>query len=313
MTKAGSNTERLYTLLGDLSPELLATAFPEAGGVHNAAFFRVRHAKRIGKMIALYAACVLLFLGALWLIPKLFPRLGNTPVGTDRTNDTTPIVTTAPVTTTPPITTATSPTTTVPTPPEIPQPEKSPYEQCLDRFLTEYAQTGNSLELTNGLALAELSDIMKFLTQTAAQIVVAGGYVSYYRPEDISLYDMLYAADIKIEFPDNPFRNDGSLMSVSRIREVIRKYMGIEVTEAMWDRLVADGAAYYPEYDTYGFPHTDAWGFFPENISGYRCADGKLLVYSGTLDNDINMILLIPTNDGYLIEAVQRIPYWELD
>ncbi|MBQ7354310.1 MAG: hypothetical protein IJW62_02180 [Clostridia bacterium] len=725
MTKADSNTERLYKLLGALSPDLLADAFPEAGGLHNAPSFRARHARRIGKMIALYAACVLLFLGALWLIPGLFPRLGDTPVGTDRTNDTTPIVTTAPVTTAP-VTTIPPTTTLSPEEPPLPTvlpsddyiakgnwvtdtldasplrqeiacirgdtnspvfypatqtelsfsfasdqhdfshfdlltehlyvvnpaapmldvlldgvwyrvpweaepsatsvslleytrqitlqfslddfprayfpdgqyrfvmeftvrhedqapfdgvvyvpfavdngtptpsapndliaengmpylypvsshadvrldrtyvsesdrervrktireflsayesarstlnteealqvldefrasnslknnltarieairdagytevrsklsfdslyteydaicfsaietveyyqnsvltetrilyhdlranslsasglvtitdyyfdpflnqictrnsplasrntsvalavrkvlpegttlyasvtdsnfyvlyhelnrlnafditvtatvpegkligacadvwitadgryvkvvwkeaeetspPEKSPYEQCLDRFLSEYAKIGKSLQLTENLTPDELADVMKFLAQTDARLVVAGGYVSYYRPEDISMYDMLYAVDTKTEYPDNPLQNDGSMMSVTRIREIIHKYMGIEVTEAMWDRLVADSATYYPEYDAYGFPHTDAWGFFPQNISGYRCADGKLLVYSGTIDNDINMILLIPTDEGYLIEAVQRVPSWELD
>ncbi len=80
MTKAGSNTERLYTLLGDLSPELLATAFPEGAGNHNAISFRARHAGRIGKMIALYAACAVIFVGAVMFVPKLMSLLGDTPV-----------------------------------------------------------------------------------------------------------------------------------------------------------------------------------------------------------------------------------------
>ena len=67
-----TNSDRLYKLLGDLSPDLLADAFPEAGAAHNATSFRARHAKRIGRMILLYAACAVLLVGAIWLLPKLW-------------------------------------------------------------------------------------------------------------------------------------------------------------------------------------------------------------------------------------------------
>lgn len=92
MTKADSNTERLYKLLGSLSPDLLADAFPEAGGLHNAPSFRARHAKRIGKMIALYAACAVILVGALMFAPKLMDLLDDTPVTTiPPDNDETPL------------------------------------------------------------------------------------------------------------------------------------------------------------------------------------------------------------------------------
>ena len=55
-----TSSDRFYKLLGDLSPDLLADAFPEAGEAHNATAFRARHAKRIGRMILLYAACAVL-------------------------------------------------------------------------------------------------------------------------------------------------------------------------------------------------------------------------------------------------------------
>ncbi len=73
MTNA--NSDRVFRLLGDLSPDLLSDAFPEAGVSHNAVSFRARHAKRIGKMALLYAACVVLLIGAVLYLPGLADRL----------------------------------------------------------------------------------------------------------------------------------------------------------------------------------------------------------------------------------------------
>lgn len=80
MTSTGS--DRLFTLLGDLSPDLLAVAFPESGEVHNASAFRARHAKRIGRMILLYAACAVLLIGAVIYLPRLFHQINTPPVTT---------------------------------------------------------------------------------------------------------------------------------------------------------------------------------------------------------------------------------------
>jgi hypothetical protein len=85
-----TSSDRFYKLLGDLSPDLLADAFPEAESTHNATSFRARHAKRIGRMILLYAACAVLLVGAIWLLPKLWnekpivdPPVTDSPVPTE--------------------------------------------------------------------------------------------------------------------------------------------------------------------------------------------------------------------------------------
>ncbi|MBO5779475.1 MAG: hypothetical protein J6R82_07900 [Clostridia bacterium] len=70
-----TNSDRLYKLLGDLSPKLLADAFPEKDGNYNAPSFRARHAKKIGKMALLYAACAVLLIGAVLYLPGLADRL----------------------------------------------------------------------------------------------------------------------------------------------------------------------------------------------------------------------------------------------
>ena len=73
----------------------------------------------------------------------------------------------------------------------------------------------------------------------------------------------------------------------------------------MLDRLVADGADYFPDLDAYGFIHTDAGGLYPEDeLCGYLTEDGKIILHvicKG--DYDHVFILLVPTEDGYLIEA----------
>ena len=81
MKSIQDNPHRLFKLLGNLSPDLLADAFPEAGDVHNAANFRARHARRIAKMALLYAACAALLVGAIVYLPRLFDQT-TTPVTT---------------------------------------------------------------------------------------------------------------------------------------------------------------------------------------------------------------------------------------
>lgn len=82
-----TSSDRFYKLLGDLSPDLLAGAFPEAGAAHNATSFRARHAKRIGRMILLYAACAVLLVGAIIYLPQLVHRLSYGPMSPYYTYD----------------------------------------------------------------------------------------------------------------------------------------------------------------------------------------------------------------------------------
>lgn len=70
-----TKSKRLYGLLSELSPELLADALPEASNsppVSPPIHFKRPHIRRIGRAIAIYAACAMLFLGALFLLPRLF-------------------------------------------------------------------------------------------------------------------------------------------------------------------------------------------------------------------------------------------------
>lgn len=86
-----TNSDRLFKLLGELSPELLFEAFPEAAGSHNATSFRSSHAKRIGRMILLYAACAVLLVGAIVYLPKLFNQSPSPPVTTVPNQEETPL------------------------------------------------------------------------------------------------------------------------------------------------------------------------------------------------------------------------------
>ncbi|MBQ8289126.1 MAG: hypothetical protein IJX76_10270 [Clostridia bacterium] len=83
MTRTNSNTERLYKLMGALSPELLSDSFPEGAGIHNAPSFRSRHSRRIGKAVLAYAACAVVLVGALLFVPKLMDQSSDPPAATN--------------------------------------------------------------------------------------------------------------------------------------------------------------------------------------------------------------------------------------
>ncbi len=68
-----NSSERLYTLIGDLPPALLEEAFPEASRAPTSwhQFRSRKHIRRIGRAIAIYAACATLIVGLFFLIPFL--------------------------------------------------------------------------------------------------------------------------------------------------------------------------------------------------------------------------------------------------
>ncbi len=229
---------------------------------------------------------------------------------------TVPSVNTVPsVPTAPAITTTATPVTTAPDAPvtlpattdEQPTTEEQP-NSCTEIFTAGLAAAGQAATVSRDLTADELSKVKAFLESDDVCMIFASSYEPFYRPEDISLYEMIYA-DTENEFTDNnPYPNDGSMVSVTRIKRIIKQYLGIDVTDAMWDRLVADGAEYLAEYDAYGFAHTDASGFSPDDtLTGYQTEDGKLLIHMQCkYDGDAVWALLIPTDNGYLIEAAQR-------
>lgn len=78
MKKTLSNGERLFHLLADLSPDLLAEVMPEVTSPDPSPapllYSPKQHVRRICRAIAVYAACVLLLLGAIFYLPKLFDQ-----------------------------------------------------------------------------------------------------------------------------------------------------------------------------------------------------------------------------------------------
>lgn len=218
------------------------------------------------------------------------------------------LVTTAP----PPILPATDkPITDVPDTNEPITGETVDCDSCTQTFADEYGKTGATLSLSRKLTADELADVGAFVSREEVQLAIAGGYESFYRPEDISLYQLMYASWIQREFPDNPYHNDGSMMTSARLKEIVRECLGIDITQAMWDRLIADGAEYFPAYDAYGFPHTDAAGVASsEIILGHLTEDGKYFVhlYDKLTSTATHVtVLLVPTEGSYRIEAVQWI------
>ncbi len=77
-----NNSQRLYTLLGDLSPDLLETAFPEAVPKSVSISYNAskKHIRRIGRAVAIYAASVIAVIAVAILIP-LLTRITD-PLGT---------------------------------------------------------------------------------------------------------------------------------------------------------------------------------------------------------------------------------------
>ena len=232
-----------------------------------------------------------------------------------------PGTTTPAITTTAPLSTTATPVTTAPDQPVTPPAttdapvttdkpvttEEQP-KSCTEIFTANLEAAGKTARIARVLTADELATVKAFLKSDDVEMILASSYEPFYRPEDISLSEMIYA-DAKNEFKDNnPYQNDGSIVSVTRIKQIVKQYLGIEVTNAMWDKLVADGAEYLSAQDAYGFAHTDASGFSPDDtLMGYQTEDGKLLIHMQCkYDGDSVWALLIPTDNGYLIEAAQR-------
>lgn len=224
------------------------------------------------------------------------------------------VTTTAPATTTTPVTTTAPTPTTAPItaekPDTLPATTAEPTKTCTDHFADGLATAGKTLTLSRELTADELQALIAHIREDKAlRMVLACGQETFYRPEDLSLYELLYASDIKVEYPDNPYGNNGSMMTTARIKEVVKQYLGIDVTKEMLDKLVADGAEYYPDLDAYGFSHTDLSAFYPDDGGfAYETADGKLLVHLIQAGPGQHLTaLLIPNGATYRVEAAQWI------
>lgn len=88
-----TQAERLYTLLGDLPPSLLADAFPEGDGSAITSP-KSKHIRRIGRAILAYAACIALLVGAILYMPKLIQSIGSSDTAKTTTAVTTAVTTT---------------------------------------------------------------------------------------------------------------------------------------------------------------------------------------------------------------------------
>ena len=235
------------------------------------------------------------------------------PVGTT----TVPMITTGLITTTAQPSMTTPPMTTVPTP-ETNKPPVSGEESkktCMEIFSQGFATTGKTVTVSRELTAEELQTLITFIRdEKELRMILAASHVPFYRAEDFSLYELLYASDIKTEYPDNPYGNNGSMMTTARIREIVQTYLGIDVTSQMLERLGADGAEYFPELDAYGFVHTDLSDFYPDTegeIFGYETEDGKLLVHLVQMGNLAHVqALLVPEGDTYRVEAAEWINSW---
>ena len=199
----------------------------------------------------------------------------------------------------------------VPDPP-ITEPDPPVTEPVDDReYCVKQLEKGLGISLVTDRQLTEeeIDQVRAFMNQKDAELALACTYVSFFTPYQISLYELMYASDIKEEFPDNPYQNDGSMMTVARIQAVVQKFFGIEVSASMWDALVRDGATYYLELDAYGFPHTDCSGFIPADpIYGYLLEDGRWMVHLCSFDGegDHVIILLSPRFGSFRIDAGLR-------
>ncbi|MBQ7324374.1 MAG: hypothetical protein IJW98_01375, partial [Clostridia bacterium] len=146
--------------------------------------------------------------------------------------------------------------------------------------------------------------------QKDANLTLACVYKPFYSPKNISLYELIYASDIKTEFPDNPYQNDGSMMTAHRIKSLVLQYFGYEVPQTMFRELLLEGVEYFPESDAYGFAHTDTSGFVPSNpMYGYRLNDGYWLVHLCAFEEegDHVMVMLNPRVNGFYIAAGQLV------
>lgn len=230
---------------------------------------------------------------------------------------TAPTTTTVPVTTEPnvPVTTEPNVPVTTPNTTDAPHTDEQP-STCMKIFSEGLAAVGKMVTRSRELTAEELQTLITFIRdEKELRMILAASHEPFYRAEDISLYELLYASNIKTEFPDNPFMNNGSMMTTARIKEVVKKYLGIDVTQEMLDKLVADGAEHFPDSDAYGFVHTDLSDFYPDTegaIFGYETEDGKLLVHLVQMGNLAHVqALLVPDGDTYRVEAAEWINNWD--
>ncbi len=185
-------------------------------------------------------------------------------------------------------------------------------EYCVKQF---ERGLGKKIEINRDLTAEEINRVKAFFGEKDAELALACTYVPFYNPKKISLVELMYASNIKEEFPDNPYQNDGSMMTVARIKSVVKRYFGYEVPESMFKALLLEGVEYFPDLDAYGFPHTDASGFVPSDpMYGYLLEDGRWLVHLCSFDaeGDHVMVLLNPRHDGFYIEAGQRVYQWDI-
>jgi hypothetical protein len=204
------------------------------------------------------------------------------------------------------------PPVTEPDPPVI-APDPPVTEPVDDReYCVKQLEKGLGITLVTDRQLTEeeIDQVRAFISQKDANLALACTYVPFFTPYEISLYELMYASRIQQEFPDNPYQNDGSMMTVARIQAVVQKFFGIEVSASMWNALARDGATYFPELYAYGFPHTDSSGFIPaEPIYGYRLEDGRWMVHLCSYDaeGDHVIILLSPRYGSFRIDAGLRV------
>ena len=116
MTRSNPNAERLYRLLSDLSPDLLADALPEAGipSPVPPLYSPKRHIRHLVRAALIYAACAVFLIGLTVYFPALVDWLGKP------TSPATVITTLPHSPDPPPITTVPSPDTSPDTSPDEP-------------------------------------------------------------------------------------------------------------------------------------------------------------------------------------------------
>ena len=232
----------------------------------------------------------------------------DTTVGTTPTSATTTMsasTTTAPITTVEP----TPPTTEPETQPKT---EDAPVTEevkkdCYGFFSDGLATVGKSIALDRALTADELAKVEEFVVNDNDARLILSIDTPFYRPEDASIYRMLYAAEIEVDA--DPFTVaagfEGSAMTATRIASVVKEYMGIDMIDSMWDELKTR-ADYYEDLDVYAIWRTDDILIYAQAVYGYATTDGKILAHMEVIgDMDHVLVLLVPTEGGYHIEAVQ--------
>lgn len=209
-----------------------------------------------------------------------------------------------PVNVTPGVTQATVATTTIPEP-ETPKPVDE-REENLAAFVSMYqTNTGKELTMTRALTADELALVAEFVDDSDVQMVLSALVVSIYKPEDIDPVQIINANPD--QFPDNPYGNDSSMMKKSELERVVRKCLGIEIDDQIQEQIVAGRVEYLPAFDAYCVRYGSFGAFEAQDeMMGYIVEDGKWLVHlrdnAQVLDGPM-VVLLIPTDNGFLIEA----------